>query len=48
MTFASKDDYANIDAVEGDFTDVVEIVPVQDGWMVFTDARQLEIWQAQQ
>lgn len=39
--------YASIDEVESSHTDVVHIEPVEGGWLVFTDARDYEIWQGQ-
>ena len=48
MIFCDEADYADTDQIEGDFTDVVAIEPVQGGWMVFKDARDLEVWNAQQ
>ena len=46
--FCSEDDYKDAAEVEATHTDVVEIVEVEGGWAVFTDARDLEIWQGQQ
>ena len=48
MTFCREQDYADMQQVEAEHTDVVAIEPVEGGWALFTDAQDYEVWQAQQ
>jgi len=46
--FASKEDYANIDAVWDEYPGAAEIVEAEGGWMVFETMTDAETWNNQQ
>lgn len=46
MEFYDSDKYT-LSEVTDLCPDALEIVPVTGGWQVFTDARDLEIWESQ-